>query len=78
MKLVRIPAMFAAVLVLYAVSIGPVYRIMWKREPRPGGRVAAFYAPLDWFCAQSPALENALYEYVEFWAPPRPVPSFAN
>jgi len=74
MKLTRIPATFAAMLVLYVVSIGPVYRIMWTPVAQPAGRVAGFYAPLDWVCAQSPLLEKALYAYVEFWLP-SPVPA---
>jgi hypothetical protein len=78
MKLVRIPALFAAVLVLYVVSIGPVYRITWTPVPKPAGRVAAFYAPLDWVCGQSPALEKALYDYVDLWLPPRPAFAFPN
>ena len=57
--------MLAALPVLYALSIGPVYALMpneWNRE----GQLVTFYYPL-WRAADEAGVSGLVQKYVQWW-----------
>jgi hypothetical protein len=61
----------AVALLLYVLSIGPVYWIGWKAPvsyPTRQAIDAAVYGPLWWAAGHCQPFERLLQQYVAFWA----------
>lgn len=65
-----VPAIIIAVLlVLYVLSIGPVFKILIAQPNRPAAEkfFVIFYAPIIWGCDTSESCEKVMTAYVRLW-----------
>jgi hypothetical protein len=60
--LLRFVWIACVLLLLYALSIGPVMKVTWPW--RSGSPLYRFYLPVVWLCGRVPAVDAALDWYV--------------